>query len=246
MLMMEIASLTNKMACALIVNGQVSNSIGYVCYAGSVSHVHRFANASIANLKFVPEFLLDPSRQLWLRAAIDQEHVVLEIQELREDRGLLTNLFRIFWRPPVYRDELQFCRVDEAASFSDILTSEFGPPQEDAARTDGQHGLRPGITLVFCPHPGNSFPHKLGVFCQELESGGGLFQILGKVYPERTSLMDEKRMDHGVRHVSSQQGFPLLFCEIDAYFAVPQQCREPAESWLSSRIDEERDMKRIQ
>ena len=78
----RIACLTNKMVCVLMVNGQILNSIGYVRYVGSVSRIHKLMSASIANLKFVPEFFLDPGRQVWLRAAISQEQVVLKIYDL--------------------------------------------------------------------------------------------------------------------------------------------------------------------
>jgi len=78
----NITFLTSKMACVLMVNGQILNSTGYVCYVGSVSHTHRPASAWITNLKFVPEFSLDPGRQTWLRAAINQEQIVLKIYDL--------------------------------------------------------------------------------------------------------------------------------------------------------------------
>lgn len=69
-----------------MVNGQTLKSIGYVRYVRSMGRVQKIANASIANLKFMPEFPLDPGRRLWLRSATGQEQIVLEINDLREDR----------------------------------------------------------------------------------------------------------------------------------------------------------------
>jgi len=78
----KVTFLTNKMTCVLMVNGQILNSTGYVCYVGSVSRIHKPASAQITNLEFVPEFFLDPGRQAWLRATISQEQIVLKIYDL--------------------------------------------------------------------------------------------------------------------------------------------------------------------
>lgn len=83
------------MACVLMVNGQTLNSIGYVRYVESMGHIHELASVSIANLKFVPEFFLDPGRRLWLLSATGQEQVVLKVNDLREERRPLTNLLRV-------------------------------------------------------------------------------------------------------------------------------------------------------
>lgn len=162
------------MACVLMVSGQIFNRVGYVCYVGSVSRIHKLPSTQVANLKFVPEFTLDPGGQLWLRSTTGQEEVVLEVNGLREYRRPLTNLLRIHRWLATPRDEPQARRIDDAAGFVKILKGEVDPPEDKAARRDGQHGL--GLEFIVVPslHFGQFFPHKLGIFLFEIEGTRGL------------------------------------------------------------------------
>ena len=171
------------MACVLMVNGQTLNSIGYVRYAESMGHIYELASVSIANLKFVPEFPLDPGRRLWLLSATGQEQVVLKINDLREDCRPLTNLLRVLWCLAICRDELQAYGIDDTAGFLDVLASEVGPPEYDAASTDGQHSLHLETVVVPFLYFGQFFPHKLGIFRLEMESGRSACEILGEEHP---------------------------------------------------------------
>src|ERR1700749_1568979 len=106
-----------------------------------MSNMHILASAAITNLKIFCELFLDHGRGLRLWSAMSQEHIVLKIYYLREDRRPLTNLFRVLRRLSVPRYEPQACRADETTGFLDVLTSEGGPSEDNAAGSDGQCGL---------------------------------------------------------------------------------------------------------
>ena len=163
-----------------------------------MSYAHKLESVSTANLKLMSEFFLYPSCQAWFLTTVGQEQKVFKIDDLREDRRPLTNPFRILWWLSMRRNELQACCIDDLAGLLNVLTSEFGPPEDDATRGDRHHGLSLEMVVVPIPYFDKFFPRKLAIFRLELDSRGDSFQVLGEVHSVRTSLIHEERMDGSV------------------------------------------------
>ena len=70
------------------------------------------------------KFLFNPRRHSWFRSATREEQEILEVNDLRENRQLLVQLFGIVWRPPVRRDKLKFPNVDGFTTLLHIRKSE--------------------------------------------------------------------------------------------------------------------------